>query len=148
MVSGPYVTFSRLVIICTFLPFRCLLSDMYGNLFNMVILLSLLISRMLIYIILSLSIIIISTICLAKYALRVFATLTKTILSLYQCKGFCIAIYLDDILVLVCSKVAGKRAQLFLFSLLVCLGLLINFSKIDLCLTQTFCFFGGYVGIL
>ena len=40
------------------------------------------------------------------------------------------------------SKKAGKRAHLFLCSLLVRLGLHINFSKSDLCLTQTFCFLG------
>ena len=66
--------------------------------------------------------------------------ITKPILSICHCKGFCIVIYLDDILVLVRSKWAGKRAHLFLCSLLVCLGLHINFSKSDLCLTQTFCF--------
>ena len=37
---------------------------------------------------------------------------------------------------------AGKRAHLFLCSLLVHLGLYINFSKSDLCLTETFCFLG------
>ena len=36
----------------------------------------------------------------------------------------------------------GNRAQLFLYSLLVCLGLHIHFSKSDLCLSQTFCFLG------
>ena len=63
---------------------------------------------------------------------------------LFPChpKGFCIVIYLDDILVLVCCKWAGRRAHSFLCSLLVRLGLHINFSKSDLCLTQTFCFFG------
>ena len=47
-------------------------------------------------------------------------------------------------LVVVCSKLAGKRTLLFLFlcSLLVCLGLHITFSKSDLHLTQTFCFLG------
>ena len=45
-------------------------------------------------------------------------------------------------MVLVCSKWAGKRACSFLYSLLVRLGLHINFSKSDLCLTQTFCFLG------
>ena len=72
----------------------------------------------------------------------VFAALTKPILFLCHCKGFCIVIYLDDILVLTHSKQAGKRACLFLCSLLVWLGLHINFSKSDLCLTQTFCFLG------
>ena len=71
---------------------------------------------------------------------RVFISLTKPILFLCHHKGLQIVIYLDDILVLVCSKQAGKRAHLFLCSLLVCLGLHINFSKSDLCPTQTFCF--------
>ena len=71
---------------------------------------------------------------------RVFTSLTKPILFL--CKGLHIVIYLDDILVLVHSKWAGKRACLFLCSLLVCLGLHINFSKLDLCLSQSFTFLG------
>ena len=69
-------------------------------------------------------------------------TLTQPILLLCHHKGFHIVIYLDDILVLVHSKWAGKRAHLFLCSLLVCLGLHINFSKSDLHLMQTFCFLG------
>ena len=60
---------------------------------------------------------------------RVFTSLTKPILF-------------DDILVLVCSKWVGKRACSSLCSLLVCLGLHINFSKYDLCLSQTFTFMG------
>ena len=72
----------------------------------------------------------------------VFTALTKLILFLCHYKGFCIVIYLDDILVLVHSKQAGRRAHSFLCSLLVRLGLHINFSKSDLCLTQTFCFLG------
>ena len=39
-------------------------------------------------------------------------------------------------------KWAGKRACLFLCSLFVHLGLHINFSKSDLCLSQIFCFLG------
>ena len=53
---------------------------------------------------------------------RVFTSLTKPILFCH-CKGLHIVIYLDDILVLICSKWAGKRAFLFLCSLwsvLVC----------------------------
>ena len=78
---------------------------------------------------------------------RLFTSLTKPILFLCCHKGLCIVIYLDDILVLVCSKRAGKRACLFLCSLLVCLGLHINFPS------QTFAYFspllfGGCVGIL
>ena len=57
-------------------------------------------------------------------------------------KGLCIVIYLHDILVLICSKQAGKRAHLFLCSLLVRLGLHINFSKLDLHLSQSFTFWG------
>ena len=72
----------------------------------------------------------------------VFTTLTKPILFLCHYKGFCIVIYLDDILVLDCSKWVGKRACSFLCSLLVHLGLHMNFSKYDLCLILTFCFLG------
>ena len=72
----------------------------------------------------------------------VFTALTKPILVLCYCKGFCIVIYLDDIMVLVWSKWAGKRAHSFLCSLLVRLGLHINFFNSDLCLTQAFCFLG------
>ena len=78
---------------------------------------------------------------------RVFTSLMKPIFFLCCCKGLHIVIYLDDILVLVCSKQAGKRACLFLHSLLVCLGLHINFPS------QTFTslsplLFWGCVGIL
>ena len=45
---------------------------------------------------------------------RVFTFLTKPILFLCHCKGLHIVIYLDDILVLICSKQVGKRAHLFL----------------------------------
>ena len=69
-------------------------------------------------------------------------SLMKPILFLCHCKGLHIVIYLDDILVLVPSKWAGKRACLFLCSLLVHLGLHINFSKSDLCLSQSFTFLG------
>ena len=47
-------------------------------------------------------------------------------------------------MVLVHSKWVGKRAHSFLCSLLVCLGLHINFSKSDPHLPQTFCFLGLY----
>ena len=73
---------------------------------------------------------------------RVFMALTKSILFLCHHKDLHIVVYLDDILFLVCSKWADKRACFFLCSLLVCLYLHINFSKSDLCLTQTFCFLG------
>ena len=61
---------------------------------------------------------------------------------LCHCKGLHIVIYLNDILVLVCSKQVGKWAHLFLCSFLVHLGLHINFLKSDLCLSQTFTFLG------
>ena len=75
-------------------------------------------------------------------ACQLFAALTKPILFLFHCKSFHIVIYLDDIMVLVHSKQADRRAHSFLCSLLVGLGLHINFSKSDLHLTQTFCFLG------
>ena len=71
---------------------------------------------------------------------RVFTSHVEPILFLCHHKDLHIVIYLDDILVLVCSKWAGKKAHLFLCSLLVCLGLHINFSKSDLCLSQSFTF--------
>ena len=72
----------------------------------------------------------------------VFTALTKPILFLCHHNGFCVVIYLGDIFDLVHSKWAGGRACSFLCSLLVRLVLLINFSKSDLHLTQTFCFLG------
>ena len=72
---------------------------------------------------------------------RVFMSLTKPILFLCHCKGLHTVIYFDDILVLIHSKQVGMGACLFLCSLLVCLCLHINFSKSDLHLSQTFCFF-------
>ena len=73
---------------------------------------------------------------------RVFMALTKPILLLCHHKGFHIVINLDDMLVLVCSNLASRRACLFLCFLFVCLGLHINFSKTDIHLTHTFCFVG------
>ena len=73
---------------------------------------------------------------------RVFTFLTKPILFLCHCKGLHIVIYLDDILVLISSMQAGKRACSFLCSLLVHVGLHINFSKSNLYLSQTFSFLG------
>ena len=73
---------------------------------------------------------------------RVFTSLMKPILFLCCCKGLHIVIYLDDILVLIRSRQAGKRAHLFLCSLFVCLVLHINFFKSDLCLSHSFTFLG------
>ena len=63
-----------------------------------------------------------------QLAPRVFTSLTKPILFLCHRSGLRIVIYLDDILILVCSKWAGKMACLFLCSLLVHLGLHLYFS--------------------
>ena len=139
-----------------YLLLRCQLSDISSSLFSVVIMLSPLIYKKLIYIFLLLSIIIVS--CHLFGTMRpylwkvlpfglatapwVFTALTKPILFLCHCKGFCIIIYFDDILVLVHSKWAGRSAHSFLCSLLVRLGLHVNFSKSDLCLTQTSCFLG------
>ena len=73
---------------------------------------------------------------------RVFISPTKLILFLFHHKGFHLIIYLDAILVLVQSRCAGKRTYSFLCSLLVCLGLQINFSRSELHLNQWFCFLG------
>ena len=75
-----------------------------------------------------------------------FTTLTKPILFLCHFKGFHIVIYLDDMWVLLHSQWVGTRAYSFLCSLLVGLGLHINFSKCDHCLTQTFLFLGIMLG--
>ena len=73
---------------------------------------------------------------------RVFSSLMKSILFPCHHTGLHIIIYLDDILVLIHSKWVGKRACLFLCSLLVHLGLHINFSKSALWLSQSFTFLG------
>ena len=106
--------------------FKILLSDMSGSLFSMVIMLSPWISRMLTYIFLLLSNIVIFRICMPYQweilpfvlatAPMVFTAFTKPILFLWHHKGFHIVICLDDILVLVHSKWAGKRAHSFLCS--------------------------------
>ena len=75
---------------------------------------------------------------------RVFSILTKPILFPCHCKGLCVIIYLDDILVPTHSKHPGKRAQTFLCSLLVHLGLHFNFSKSSLHLPQCFFFLGQF----
>ena len=157
MVTDPYITLSNWIIICIYILLGCLLWDMSDSLFSMVIMLSPLTSRMLIYIFLLLSVIIhfcnlFGTICPISgmfFGLvtvpRVFTALAKPILFLCHCKGFSVVIYLDNILVLVCCELAGKSAVSFLCSLLVHLELHINFSKSELCHTQTFL---GYVWIL
>ena len=73
--------------------------------------------------------------------------LTKPVLFVCHHKGFHIVVYLDEISVLVCSKQAGNMAYSFLRSLLVCLGLHINFSSLPFALLRHFVSW-GYVGIL
>ena len=118
--------------------FNCymhVLLDMSGSLFSMVIMLSPVTYRMLIYI----PVIkhhhhflqfFLAQCTLSEESFAFWVGLTKPILFLCHCKGFCIVIYLDDILVLVCSKGAGKRAASFLCSLLVRCGLHINFLSL------------------
>ena len=62
--------------------------------------------------------------------------LTKSLLFLCHHKGFHVIIYLDDVLVVTHSKHAGMRAWTVLCSLVVHLGLHINFSEPELNLTQ------------
>ena len=69
---------------------------------------------------------------------RVCNSVTKPILFLYLQKGLCDIIYLNDILILMCSRYAGKMVWTFLCSLLVYLGLYMNVSRCDLHLTQQF----------
>ena len=57
--SGPYLTLSGLIVICIYLLLRCLLSNMSSHLLSKVIMVSPLLFRMLIYICLLLSIIIV-----------------------------------------------------------------------------------------
>ena len=78
---------------------------------------------------------------------RVFTALTKPILFLCHCKDSHIVMCLNYVMVLVCSKQAGKSACSLLCSWLAWLGLHIKFSKSHLCPTQTFCSW-GYVAIL
>ena len=154
----PFLTLSSLIVICLYLLLRSLLSDICSSLFSMVIMVFIYLQDAYIHI------------PIVKHhhhflqfvwqnmpyqwkvlpfglatASRVFTALTKPILFLCHHKGFCIVIYYclsNEILVLVHSKWAGKRAHILLCSLLVCCGLHINFSMSDLHLIQTFCFLG------
>ena len=78
---------------------------------------------------------------------RVFTSLTKPILFLCCHKGLCIVIYLDDILVIVCSKRAGKRAHLFLCSFWSVLVYTSIFPSLTFASLSPLLFW-GYVGIL
>ena len=63
----------------------------------------------------------------AGYGPRVFTVLTKHILFLCNCKGLCVIIYLDDILVLPSIR---QDSSFFSWSLLVHFGLHINFPSL------------------
>ena len=145
-VSGPYLTLSGLTIICLYLLLRCLLSDMCYSLFGMVIRLSPLIYRMVIYIFLLLRIIIVSYNIFDSHALSVEGLTFWAGNSTHQTYFVPFAIARISILLSIwmtswswftLSRLVGG-AHSFLCSLLVCLGLHINFSKSDLHLTQTF----------
>ena len=154
--SSPYLTLSSLIVICIYLLLRGLMCNMSGSKFSVVNMLSPLISRILIYKFLLLSIIIIfydlfDTICHISgmfYLLGWLQTLRFSWPLLNLSCSFAItrvsvllSIWMTSWL---CSTLIGQVRGLvhFLCSLLVCLGLYINFSKSDLCLTQTFCFLG------
>ena len=137
----PYSTGSILIVICTYLLLRCQLLNMYSNLSSGVIMPFPLIYRMLIPIVKHPHHFLHFVWSNMPYhwkvlpfefaaAPRVFTSLTEPILFLCHCKGLCIVIYLDDVLVLIHSKQAGKRACLFLCSLFVHLGLHINFLQV------------------
>ena len=130
MSSGPYLTLSSLIIICIYLLLRCLLSDMSGSLFSVVIMLSPLISMILIYSFLLLSIIVIFL--QLVWQNTPYTALTKPILFHCHHKGFQIVVYLDDILVLVHYKWTGKRAYSFSCSLLVALDYILIFLSLTL----------------
>ena len=139
---------------CICLLLRCLLSDMSSNLFSMVIMLSPLISRMLLYIFLLLSFISIfyvlfGTMChisgkFCPFGLPQPLGFSQPSLNLSCSFAITRVFKLLPIWMISWSwsslKWAGKRAHLFLCFLVVHLGLYINFSKSDLCPTQTFCF--------
>ena len=69
---------------------------------------------------------------------QVFTAFSKPILFLCHHRVFDIVIYLDNILVLVCSNWAGKRAHSFLCSLLVQFGLNINFPSLAIASCRLF----------
>ena len=68
---------------------------------------------------------------------------TKPILFLCYHKGFCIVIYLDDILVLVCSKHASKRAHLFLCPYFFILDYILIFPSLTFPSLRIFVFVFG-----
>ena len=76
----------------------------------------------------------------------VFTALTKPVLFLCHHKGFCIVIYLDDILVLVCCKWAGKRAHTFLCSSLFALDYILVFPSLTFASLRHFVFWGVMLG--
>ena len=121
------------------------------------IMLSLLMYRMLIYIFLLLSIVVISynlfgTMCLISgrfYLLGWLQPLWFLQPSLHLFCSFTIARVSVLLSIWVTSWycfILNRQVRGLMCSLLVWLGLHINFSKSDLCLTQTFCFLGVMLG--
>ena len=78
---------------------------------------------------------------------RVFMALTGPILFLCCCKGFCIVIYSDDMLVLVCSKWSGKRACFFCVPYWSAFVYILMFPSLTFTSLRPFVSW-GYVGIL
>ena len=78
---------------------------------------------------------------------RVFTSLTKPILFLSHHKGLHIVIYLDDILVLICSKWEGKRACFFCVPCWSALVYTSIFPSLTIASLSPLLFW-GYVGIL
>ena len=161
VVFGPYFTLNGLIVICIYLILRCLLSDMCGSLFTMVIILSPFIYRMLIYILLLLSIIIIcynlfGTTCLISGRFYLFGwpqPLGFSQPSLNLSSSFAIvrvsillSIWMTSWSWFTLSRQVRWTAHLFVpywFSL----DLHINFSMSDLYLIQIFVSL-DYIGIL
>ena len=125
---------------CAYLLLICILSGMYSNLFNMIIMLSLLISRMLSYIFLLLSISHFLLFvwqykpCQWSFAIwlatapMIFTSLSKSILFICYHKGFHFinVLWMISWSWLALSMLATELR--LLFSFLVCLGLQVSFS--------------------
>ena len=154
--SDPYSILSILIIICTFLLLRCQLLKLYGSLSSRVIMPFPLIFRMLIYMFPLLSIIasfyiLFGIMCLISggfYLLDLPQPLGFSHPSLNPFYSFAITkvCILSSIWMISWSLFAlsgqVKGHACFLCSLLVRLGLHFNFSKSDLCLSQSFTFLG------
>ena len=78
---------------------------------------------------------------------RGFMALTKPVLFLCHHKGFCIVIYLDNILVLICSKQADKRACFFCVPYWSMLVYILIYTSLTFASLRPIVSW-GYVGIL